>query len=96
MSPKKDDISSLKPNRFLLQKLYSFVKGGVCSDNPDATSNHELLLPGQLFQAFFKVLKDAYPEYKWNKSKMNIFSPNHRLTLHNIFQKMGLKSEFYI
>jgi DNA-directed RNA polymerase I subunit RPA2 len=38
----------------MLQKLYALAAGACQPDNPDAPSNHELLLPGHLMQFYLK------------------------------------------
>lgn len=38
----------------MLQKLYSLVSGTSCVDNPDSPNNHEVLLPGHLYNMIIK------------------------------------------
>ena len=38
----------------MIQKLFARVRGDIVEDNPDAVSNQELWLPGQLYLAMFK------------------------------------------
>lgn len=38
----------------MLHKLYALVNKQCCEDNPDTLTHHEILLPGQLLQKFFK------------------------------------------
>jgi DNA-directed RNA polymerase beta subunit len=38
----------------MIQKLFALVRGDIVDDNPDAVSNQELWLPGQLYLAIFK------------------------------------------
>ena len=38
----------------MLRKLYAFVGGQCCADDPDALTSHEILLPGQLLSKFLQ------------------------------------------
>ena len=44
-----DYPSKLECLLHMIRKLYSLVQGKISTDNPDALVNHELLLPGYLF-----------------------------------------------
>ena len=39
----------------MIQKLMALVAGDCAGDNPDSAMNHEVLLPGHLFQMFIRV-----------------------------------------
>eukprot|EP00741_Cyanophora_paradoxa_P021281 tig00021348_g20541.t1 len=38
----------------MVRKLYALVKGDICEDNSDALCNHEILLGGHVYLAYFK------------------------------------------
>lgn len=48
---------------FIMRKLYSFVAGECCSDNPDSPQHQEVLLPGFLYG---QVVKERLDEYLSN------------------------------
>lgn len=39
----------------MLRRLYSLASGATTADSADSQANQELLLPGHLYTAFFKV-----------------------------------------
>jgi len=40
----------------MVQKLLALVSGDCLPDNPDSPMNHEILLPGHLYQILLKVI----------------------------------------
>ncbi|MBW0462799.1 hypothetical protein O181_002514 [Austropuccinia psidii MF-1] len=56
----KDSISKYRFLLFMIQKLYAFVGGECCADNPDSPQHQEILLPGQLLCAILKERFEVY------------------------------------
>ena len=45
---------------FMIRKLYAFVAGECCADNPDSPQHQEVLMPGLLYGAMIKERLDEY------------------------------------
>ena len=45
---------------FMVRKLYAFVAGECCADNPDSPQHQEVLMPGFLYGAIIKERLDEY------------------------------------
>ncbi|KAL4402349.1 ribonucleoside binding protein [Malassezia pachydermatis] len=45
---------------FMIRKLYAFVAGECCADNPDSPQHQEVLMPGFLYGAIIKERLDEY------------------------------------
>ncbi|WFD30693.1 DNA-directed RNA polymerase [Malassezia sp. CBS 17886] len=45
---------------FMMRKLYAFVAGECCADNPDSPQHQEVLMPGFLYGAIIKERLDEY------------------------------------
>ena len=45
---------------FMIRKLYAFVAGECCADNPDSPQHQEVLMPGFLYGAIIRERLDEY------------------------------------
>ena len=45
---------------FMMRKLYAFVAGECCADNPDSPQHQDVLMPGLLYGAIIKERLDEY------------------------------------
>ena len=82
VTPPKDE-DKFRLLLFMIRKLYCLVAGDCAVDNPDAVSNHEILLPGFLYgmiikerlEEYISSIRGACQEWCYNNNEAKFTDP---------------------